>query len=117
MERPVLVTGAAGFIGFHLSTRLLQRGTPVLGYDNLNPYYDPALKRARLAQLHATAAQAGTPFALIEADLEDRAQRTKRGDHSAVGHLALLRRIHSERDAHDRHGGRKQYDCRTDGRF
>jgi UDP-glucuronate 4-epimerase len=73
MERPVLVTGAAGFIGFHLSTRLLQRGTPVLGYDNLNPYYDPALKRARLAQLHATAAQAGTPFALIEADLEDRA--------------------------------------------
>lgn len=73
MQRPVLVTGAAGFIGFHLSTRLLQRGTPVLGFDNLNPYYDPALKRARLAQLQATAAASGTPFALIEADLEDRA--------------------------------------------
>ena len=42
----VLVTGAAGFIGFHLSRRLLERGTPLLGFDNLNPYYDPALKRA-----------------------------------------------------------------------
>ena len=73
MQRPVLVTGAAGFIGFHLCTRLLQRGTPVLGFDNLNPYYDPALKRARLAQLQATAASSGTPFDLIEADLEDRA--------------------------------------------
>jgi len=73
MERPVLVTGAAGFIGFHLSTRLLQRGTPVVGYDNLNPYYDPALKRARLAQLQATAAQTDTALALIEADLDDRA--------------------------------------------
>jgi nucleoside-diphosphate-sugar epimerase len=35
----VLVTGAAGFIGFHLSTRLLQRGTAMLGLDNVNPYY------------------------------------------------------------------------------
>jgi len=69
----VLVTGAAGFIGFHLSTRLLERGTPVVGFDNLNPYYDPALKRARLAQLQATAARTGTAFALIEADLDDRA--------------------------------------------
>ncbi|MEB3234622.1 MAG: NAD-dependent epimerase [Cyanobacteriota bacterium] len=73
MQQPVLVTGAAGFIGFHLSTRLLQRGTPVVGFDNLNPYYDPSLKRARLEQLQATASQTGTPFALIEADLEDRA--------------------------------------------
>lgn len=69
----VLVTGAAGFIGFHLSTRLLERGTPVVGFDNLNPYYDPALKLARLQQLQSTAAQTGTAFALIEADLDDRA--------------------------------------------
>ena len=68
----VLITGAAGFIGYHLSQRLLQRGTPVVVFDNLNPYYDPALKRARLAQLQATAARTGTPFQLIEADLEDR---------------------------------------------
>ena len=68
----VLVTGAAGFIGFHLTTRLLQRGTPVVGFDNLNPYYDPSLKRARLAQLHATAEKTGSHFHFIEASLEDR---------------------------------------------
>ncbi len=67
----VLITGAAGFIGYHLGRRLLERGTPVLGFDNLNPYYDPALKRARLQQLQATAERTGTPLALIEADLED----------------------------------------------
>jgi UDP-glucuronate 4-epimerase len=69
----VLVTGAAGFIGFHLSSRLLERGTPVMGFDNVNPYYDAALKRARLEQLQATATRTGTSFELIEADLEDRA--------------------------------------------
>jgi len=68
----VLVTGAAGFIGFHLSTRLLERGTPVVGFDNVNPYYDPSLKRARIAELLATAKRSGTSFQLIEADLEDR---------------------------------------------
>src|SRR3712207_4954699 len=47
----VLVTGAAGFIGYHLSERLLARGDQVLGIDNLNPYYDPRLKEARLARL------------------------------------------------------------------
>lgn len=66
-----LVTGAAGFIGFHLSTRLLERGSPVVGFDNVNPYYDPSLKRARITQLKATAARTGTSFQLIEADLED----------------------------------------------
>ena len=69
----VLVTGAAGLIGFHLSSRLLERGTPVVGFDNVNPYYDPALKRARLKQLQATSERTGTSFQLIEADLEDRA--------------------------------------------
>jgi UDP-glucuronate 4-epimerase len=68
----VLVTGAAGFIGFHLSRRLLEGGTPVVGFDNVNPYYDPALKWARIAQLQATAERTATPFQLIEADLEDR---------------------------------------------
>ena len=69
----VLITGAAGFIGYHLSKRLLEQGIPVVGFDNVNPYYDPALKWARIAQLQATAAQTGTLFELIEADLEDRA--------------------------------------------
>jgi len=69
----VLVTGAAGFIGFHLSTRLLEQGTPVVGFDNVNPYYDPALKRARIQRLQAISASTGSPFQLIEADLEDQA--------------------------------------------
>ena len=48
----ILVTGAAGFIGFHLSRRLLDKGHDVVGYDNVNEYYDPNLKEARLAVLH-----------------------------------------------------------------
>ena len=49
----VLVTGAAGFIGYHVAERLLARGDEVIGLDNLNPYYDPTLKQARLARLEA----------------------------------------------------------------
>jgi UDP-glucuronate 4-epimerase len=47
----ILVTGCAGFIGMHVAQRLLAQGHSVLGLDNLNPYYDPALKEARLARL------------------------------------------------------------------
>ena len=46
-----LVTGAAGFIGFHVARELLARGRVVVGVDNLTPYYDPRLKQARLAEL------------------------------------------------------------------
>ncbi|MDT8435983.1 MAG: GDP-mannose 4,6-dehydratase, partial [Gemmatimonadota bacterium] len=46
-----LVTGTAGFIGFHVARRLLERGDAVVGVDNFNPYYDVALKRARHAEL------------------------------------------------------------------
>jgi UDP-glucuronate 4-epimerase len=49
----------------------LERGTAVVGFDNLNPYYDPALKRARLKRLQDTAARTGSAFTLIQADLED----------------------------------------------
>ena len=64
---PILVTGAAGFIGFHLCKRLLDDGRAVVGLDNLNDYYDPDLKRARLAQLE------GRPgFSFVRLDLTDR---------------------------------------------
>ena len=48
----ILITGAAGFIGFHLSQRLVRNGNKVIGIDNLNSYYDPKLKEARLEILN-----------------------------------------------------------------
>jgi len=64
----ILVTGAAGFIGFHISRRLLADGNEVVGLDNLSPYYDVRLKEDRLKQL----APFGS-FRFIRADLADRA--------------------------------------------
>ena len=64
----VLVTGAAGFIGMHTSLRLLDRGDEVIGFDNLNAYYDPALKSARLERL-----EAHPSFTFVRGDLADRA--------------------------------------------
>lgn len=66
---PVLVTGAAGFIGYHLAERLLREGRSVVGVDNLSTYYDVDLKRARLSELqkHAT-------FEFHQFDLAERAQ-------------------------------------------
>lgn len=60
----ILVTGAAGFIGYHLCRYLVARGEQVIGIDDLNPYYDPSLKRARLSLLNECAA-----FTFIEGDI------------------------------------------------
>lgn len=71
MTGPVMVTGAAGFIGAALVQRLLSRGQRVVGLDNLNSYYDPQLKRARLARIEASAPEAAWRFeelALEQAD-------------------------------------------------
>jgi UDP-glucuronate 4-epimerase len=69
--RKILVTGAAGFIGFHLSLRLLNGGDEVVGIDNLNPYYDVKLKEARLSLLE----KCGN-FRFIRMDIADRTAMT-----------------------------------------
>lgn len=65
-SKKVLITGAAGFIGFHLAKKLLALGTTVLGLDNLNAYYDVALKESRLAILKQYPA-----FTFVKGDLAD----------------------------------------------
>lgn len=83
----ILLTGAAGFIGFHVAEALLARGDAVLGIDNLNPYYDVTLKEARLAQLGKN-----SRFTFRKADISDReAIKQVAAEHpgiSAIVHLA-----------------------------
>ena len=64
---PVLVTGAAGFIGFHVAKRLLRDGHDVVGLDNMNAYYDPSLKEARRAELAKS-----NQLRFVKLDLADR---------------------------------------------
>ncbi len=82
----ILVTGAAGFIGYHVSRKLLERGDDVIGVDNLNDYYDPALKEARLRLL-----EPHERFRFVRADVGDReAMETLFAEHRPrrVVHLA-----------------------------
>ena len=85
-DHAVLVTGAAGFIGFHVARELLAEGRDVVGLDSLNDYYDPALKRSRLDILRAE-----SRFSFVHADLADRpAMKALFAKHrfAAVIHLA-----------------------------
>jgi len=66
-DGPILVTGAAGFIGFHVAKRLLQDGHDVVGLDNMNAYYDPALKEARRRELEKSGR-----IRFVRLDLADR---------------------------------------------
>ena len=95
----ILLTGVAGFIGLHVAQRLLARGDTVVGLDNLNPYYDPQLKRDRLARL------AGQPgFSFVQQELADRAAMAALfADHrfDQVVHLAAQAGVrHSLVDPH-----------------
>jgi len=69
--KKILITGAAGFVGFHLSKRLLKEGYAICGIDNLNDYYDPTLKKARLAHLRLST------FDFRQLDLKDYEGLTK----------------------------------------
>ena len=95
----VLVTGAAGFIGFHVAARLLARGDAVIGLDNLNAYYDVGLKHARLARLSREAG-----FSFHKLDLTDRAGMAdlfRRQRPERVIHLAAQAGVrHSLTDPH-----------------
>ena len=71
-DQTILVTGAAGFIGFHVVRRLLAEGRKVVGLDNLNSYYDPALKQARLNILRSEPG-----FVFEQTDLADRASMSE----------------------------------------
>ncbi len=80
-----LVTGAAGFIGYHVAERLLAEGRQVLGIDNLNPYYDPGLKRARLARLSRSPG-----FEFVAVDIADRSAMEALFVQSEVGNVIHL---------------------------
>jgi UDP-glucuronate 4-epimerase len=81
----VLVTGAAGFIGSHVTRALLARGETVLGIDNFSPYYDPVLKFARLKPLRESNA-----FTFIEADIADREAVLSLADRHAIDRIVHL---------------------------
>jgi len=68
----ILVTGNAGFIGFHTARKLLERGDSVVGFDVVNDYYDPAIKEARLRILEETAQRTGSSYRFVRANLADR---------------------------------------------
>jgi ABC-type dipeptide/oligopeptide/nickel transport system ATPase component len=90
--RSFFVTGAAGFIGSHAAIRLLERGDHVVGLDNFNDYYDPARKRANLADVQRVAQEVGT-LTFVEGDIRDRpllAELFQKHAFTGVAHLAAM---------------------------
>lgn len=84
MTKRILITGAAGFIGFHLAKHLKTRGDFCIGLDNFNSYYDPALKKARTAQLNAQGIE------VLHADIQDRETIRQLIEKHNITHIAHL---------------------------
>ena len=101
----ILVTGAAGFIGYHTSKKLIARGDEVVGFDVVNAYYDPAIKERRLELLDEAARNANGAFTFVRADLADQAAVNRCfADHrfDRVIHLAAQAGVrHSLTHPHD----------------
>jgi UDP-glucuronate 4-epimerase len=98
LGQPLLVTGAAGFIGGHVAEALLRRGDTVVGVDNLHPYYSPDRKRANLTEVARTPAGR---FTFVEADVRDRAAMAalfERYQFAAVVHLAAMAGVRASLD-------------------
>lgn len=99
-DRPILVTGVAGFIGYHVALRYLQAGRAVVGIDNLNAYYDPGLKKARLERIAGFG-----QFVFRKADIADARQMAvifEAHEPNLVIHLAAQAGVrHSLHSPHD----------------
>ena len=96
--KKVLVTGCAGFIGSHVCEALLLRGVDVAGVDDLDEYYDVAMKHDNLAQLRAAAASGGARFCFVKADVcDEKAVAAAFSEHApqAVVHMAALAGVRS----------------------
>ncbi len=99
MRSRILVTGAAGFVGSHVSATLLARGDEVIGLDNFDDYYSPARKRANVEEI--SQGPGGERFTLVEGDIRDRDLMThllQDGFH-AVAHLAGLAGVRASVDS------------------
>ena len=95
----VLVTGAAGFIGFHVAARLLRERVPVLGIDNFDPAYDRGTKEANVRDLRAVAEEHGVPFEFVVQDIRQIEPAFAGGRLLGVVHLAAKTGVrHSLRD-------------------
>ena len=103
MEKTILVTGAAGFIGSHTVEALVARGNHVIGLDNLNDYYDPARKRANLEEISeaAKAQTQGGRFTFVKGDIRDQdlvQQLFDAHPFDGVAHLAAMAGVRASMD-------------------
>ena len=72
MRNKILITGAAGFIGFHVCKKLIENNKKILGLDNINSYYEPKLKKARISEITKMTMNSNIKWEFVKADLEEK---------------------------------------------